>query len=620
VQSVTRREVQRRPPPPLITSTLQQAASRYFGFTPSRTMQIAQRLYEGVDIGEGPVGLITYMRTDSVRVAEEARKACRELIAARFGAEYVPARPNVYRSRPGAQEAHEAIRPTEVSRHPDDLRGKLREEEWKLYNLVWRRFVASQMAPAKVEQVQVDITAERAGGEKQGPEELRLPYTFHAAASRVLFPGFLRVMEEKEIRGTATSPAGDEAGDDQEEGLRVTEPLPPLAKDDPLRCLGVRSEEKETRPPPRYTEATLVRALEQNGVGRPSTYAQIISTLYARRYVVKEKRALKPTRLGEQVNEFLVKHLGPLFEVGFTARMEEELDRIERGEAERREMLEDFYRKLRGWLAEAKGPPADPEAVRRLLELLAGVKEWRKGPGQKRSRDEGFVSSIRRRFESGQDGISEAQFLALARIAARYREQVPEIVSFLNEQGLQEMLQQEERKADEQARNEEMRVGEKLAALAQVQFEPPRRVGRRVFDDRRFVESLRRQAEAGRALTENQVRYLDRLLLKYADQMGGREAVVERFGIRVEEPENEAEVRQLLESLASVEEWEPPRRVRGREWSDRAFYESVRRQFESGKTLSPRQVKSLRRLVEKYGRRSGGAEADGGKEGEAQHV
>ena len=609
VVKVNRREVRRRPPPPFITSTLQQAASRYFGFTPARTMRIAQRLYEGVDIGEGPVGLITYMRTDSVRVADEARQACRRLIADRFGPEFVPARPNVYRSRPGAQEAHEAIRPTDVTRHPDELKGRLKEEDWKLYNLVWRRFVASQMAPARVEQIQVDLAARRTEEVAEGDtsdriaEHLRADYLFHVVSSRTVFPGFTAVMDEKQIRGGDSSGANGPAGEkeDREEEEHVVAALPPLAEGDPLRCRRTRTEEKETRPPPRYTEATLIRALEQNGVGRPSTYAQIISTLYQRKYVVKEKRALKPTRLGEQVNEFLVTHLPQLFDVGFTARMEEQLDEIERGRAERLDMLNSFYRNLRSWLEQARGPSADRNQVGRLLELLEQVKDWKKAPGTTRSREQRFVNSIRRQYSQKPDGISETQFKVLASIAAGYADQVPEIEEFLREQGLADLLERRETDRSQLEDAEARLAAEKLRALAGVKFEPPRRVGRRTFDDRRFVESLQRQVQGGRPLSANQTRYLDRLLLKYADQLGGPEELARRFGLQPPPRADDREVERLLESLGSVTEWDPPRKVRGREWDDRRFFESVRQQYGNGRQLSPRQVAILKRLASKYG-------------------
>ena len=609
VEKVKRREVRRRAPPPFITSTLQQTASRYFGFTPSRTMRIAQRLYEGVDIGGGPVGLITYMRTDSVKVSAEAIQVCRQLIADRFGPEFVPPRPNAYRSRPGAQEAHEAIRPTDVARHPDELKGTLKEEDWKLYNLVWRRFVASQMAPARLEQIQVDIAARRGEEVAEGSasdqmaELLRADYVFHVISSRTVFPGFAAVMDEKQIRGGESSGQGGTADGEEDRGERehVVEALPPLAEGDPLHCRGMRVEEKETKPPPRYTEATLIRALEQNGVGRPSTYAQIISTLYQRKYVVKEKRTLKPTRLGEKVNEFLVSHLPQLFDVGFTARMEEQLDEIERGRTGRLEMLNSFYRNLRSWLEEARGPSADRNQVQRLLELLERVQDWKGAPEGSRSREQRFVNSIRGQFSRKPDGISETQFRVLASIAAGYVKQVPEIESFLREQGMADVLERRENDRSQLEDPGARLAAEKLQVLTGVKFEPPRRVGRRTFDDRRFVESLQRQVEGGRPLSVNQTRYLDGLLLKYVDQLGGREEVARRFAIQLPRCADDRLVERLLEKLGSVTEWDPPRRVRGREWDDRRFFESVRQQYGNGRRLSPRQVAMLRRLAAKYG-------------------
>ena len=345
VAQVIRRDITRKAPPPFITSSLQQAASRFFDFTPSRTMRVAQKLYEGAEMGEGPVGLITYMRTDSFNIAAEALQACRALIAEQFGREYLPEHPNFYKSRSSAQEAHEAIRPTDVRRRPEDVAAFLDPEELKLYRLIWQRFVASQMAPARIEQRTVEIDAVPPPGSGEGAAR----YLFRATASQVAFPGYMKGLgvdlKEKE-KGE-----GEGAEEDDETSF-----LPELAPGESVEKLEWLNERKETQPPGRYSEASLIKALEENGVGRPSTYAQILATLSERRYVEKEKKALKPTALGMQVNTFLVKHLDTLFDVKFTAGMEESLDRIENGSIDWTRMLEDFYGQFAGWLEQARRP------------------------------------------------------------------------------------------------------------------------------------------------------------------------------------------------------------------------------------------------------------------------
>jgi DNA topoisomerase-1 len=325
VQKVTRRERRRNPAAPFMTSTLQQEASRRLRLTAKRTMAVAQALYEGKDIGGGErVGLITYMRTDSVNVAESAQVEARQLILDRFGKDYLPTRPPRYKTRAKrAQEAHEAIRPTSVLRDPDSLKAYLKRDELRLYALVWRRFVASQMAPAILDQTSVDIVAGRQGEEK--------PYLFRATGSVIKFPGFLKVYEE--------SREEDEKTDDEGQGVR----LPPLEKGEVLDLIRLLPKQHFTKPPPRYSEATLIRALEEYGIGRPSTYASILGTIQQRRYVERLDKKLVPTELGFTVNDLLVAFFSDVVNVGFTAGMEENLDRVATGEKAWVPMLHEFY-------------------------------------------------------------------------------------------------------------------------------------------------------------------------------------------------------------------------------------------------------------------------------------
>ncbi|HXE76528.1 MAG TPA: type I DNA topoisomerase [Candidatus Xenobia bacterium] len=323
VESVQQKERRRYPVPPFITSTLQQEAARKLRFSVKRTMQLAQRLYEGVEVGEqGSVGLITYMRTDSTRVSQDALAAVREVIAHRFGRNYVPDEPRFYRSKKGAQDAHEAIRPTDPRHLPEAVRRYLEEDEFKLYQLIWQRFVASQMTEAVFDQTTIDI---RAGD-----------YRLRATGSVPKFDGFLAVYEEGK----------DEAQRAEEEAEAEAARLPVVREGERLRRNEVRPEQHTTQPPPRYTEATLVKELEEKGIGRPSTYAAILSTILEREYVRKDKGRFSTTQLGEIVSDLLIKSFEDIFDIRYTARMEEELDEIEEGKLDWRAALEEFYEKF----------------------------------------------------------------------------------------------------------------------------------------------------------------------------------------------------------------------------------------------------------------------------------
>lgn len=316
VTAIARKEKRRSPSPPFTTSTLQQEASRKLRFSPSRTMRVAQQLYEGIDIGsEGTVGLITYMRTDSTRVASEAQTEARSYIESAYGKQFVPSRPYQYKSRGGAQDAHEAIRPTSSSRLPDALKPYLTADQYKLYRLIWLRFIASQMSAAVYDSVAVDIQAG--------------VYGLRASGSRLIFPGFLSVYEE-----------GRDAATEADEGFD----LPQLDEGEQLRRIEVRPEQHFTQPPPRYTEATLIRTLEENGVGRPSTYVSIIDTIRKRNYVYLEDRQFRPTDLGVAVNDLLAEYFPSIVDIEFTANLEQDLDKIAEGQAAWDEVVDDFYK------------------------------------------------------------------------------------------------------------------------------------------------------------------------------------------------------------------------------------------------------------------------------------
>ncbi len=325
VGKITRREKNRQPSPPFITSSLQQEAYRKLNFTARKTMMVAQQLYEGIELGkEGPSGLVTYIRTDSVRVSEIAITEVRDYIEGKFGKRYVPGTPRRLTAKGKAQDAHEAIRPTSVSREPDAIKGFLTSDQYKLYKLIWSRFVASQMSPAVIDTTSVDILAK--------------DYTFRATGSIVKFNGFMQVYIESR-----------DDGEKEKDNI-----LPELIEGDLLEVRKLTPKQHFTQPPPRYTDATLVKALEEKAIGRPSTYAPIVETILKRGYVVRESKQFYPTELGMIVVNLLKDHFRDIIDVEFTAEMEEKLDDVEDGEQDWVRLLDDFYRPFNTTLSKAE--------------------------------------------------------------------------------------------------------------------------------------------------------------------------------------------------------------------------------------------------------------------------
>jgi DNA topoisomerase-1 len=349
VKSVGTREKRRNPVAPFITSTLQQESSRKLRFSVKRTMILAQRLYEGIELGkEGAVGLISYMRTDSTRVSEDALQEARAYIAVKFGPEFLPDSANIYKSKKDAQDAHEAIRPTSMEYSPDDVAKYLAEDELKLYRLIWNRFVASQMTPAVFDQTTIDISARG----KDASE-----YLFRATGSVEKFRGFLKVYEE-----------GKDQSDEEDEETKHK--LPAVTEGEQLKLRSLLPEQHFTEPPPRYNEATLVKKLEADGVGRPSTYASILSTIQEREYVKKEGGRFTPTELGKVVTGLLLENFDDIFDIQYTARMEEELDEIEAGRVAWREAIGEFYERFDKDLKHAEEHMTDIKRMEKPTELM----------------------------------------------------------------------------------------------------------------------------------------------------------------------------------------------------------------------------------------------------------
>ena len=347
LDSITKKERKRNPSAPFITSSLQQEASRKLNFSPKKTMLLAQKLYEGIKLDKkGTVGLITYMRTDSVRLSDQALEDVRSFIPEKYGDDYLPTKPNVYKSKKSAQEAHEAIRPTDVNIDPNSIKDYLEKDLFRLYQLIWSRFVSCQMVPAVLDTTQFDI--------KSGN------YLFRSNGSILKFAGFMKVYVESQ--DDATSEKSDSKDSD-----RI---LPPLTKGEELKLIEILPEQHFTQPPARFTEAMLVKELEDKGVGRPSTYASIISVIKDRDYIQNEERRLKPVELGFMINDLLVENFPDIMTTQFTAKMEGQLDEVEDGKVEWKKVLQSFYTPFKKDLEEAEKKMKDFKAEVEELSLI----------------------------------------------------------------------------------------------------------------------------------------------------------------------------------------------------------------------------------------------------------
>ena len=339
LESITKKERKRNPSAPFITSSLQQEASRKLNFSPKKTMMLAQKLYEGIKLEKkGTVGLITYMRTDSVRLSDQALEEVRNFIPERYGKEYLPSKPNVYKSKKSAQEAHEAMRPTDVTLDPNFLKDHLEKDLFRLYQLIWSRFVSCQMVPAVLDTTQFDIQSGN--------------YLFRSNGSILKFAGFMKVYVESQ----------DDESSEKAETKDSDRILPALKKGENLKLLEISPEQHFTQPPARFTEAMLVKELEDKGVGRPSTYASIISVIKDRDYIQNEERRLKPVELGFMINDLLVENFPDIMTTEFTAKMEEQLDEVEDGKTEWRSVLHSFYTPFKKDLEEAEKKMKDFKA------------------------------------------------------------------------------------------------------------------------------------------------------------------------------------------------------------------------------------------------------------------
>ena len=552
--------------PPFTTSTMQQAASSVLGFSPGKTMKLAQALYER--------GLITYMRTDSVNVSDQARDAAREFIASTYGEAYRPEKPNVFRSKADAQGAHEAIRPTDVGLTPEAA--KLESAEARLYALVWSRFVASQMSDARTLLRTVSLEARKPA--------LAHSYVFTASATEVLFDGFLKVA--KIAIGRRRS-GGDDEGDDDTDEVAA---LPRFAMREQLEASRWLADEKQTKGPAHYSEASLVKALEENGVGRPSTYAQTIETLKAREYAKTEKRRLVPLERGVLVCDWLVKKLDPLFNVGYTAEMEAELDKVEEKGEPMDAMLSEFYAKFLRELAACAEPAPDRAKFDEVFALLAQVSEWKapKKVGRRVYDDRAFVESVREQAEKGERALSARQLEYLVRMVLAYADQIPGAEKKLKELGLAGNAVARGEKADPE--------------MVKYCFDLMDRIGGMTKNP--FLKSLREQVEHGRGLSPKQFSILARSVGENSGSLPDCDEVRAKLsgfvpGGFTTMPSDPA-VPELLEMMKGVKEWREPMKKGRRQYDDKAFVESLAAQFARRHSLSPRQTLALKRVVVAY--------------------
>lgn len=550
--------------PPFTTSTLQQAASSVLGFSPGKTMKLAQSLYEH--------GVITYMRTDSVFVSDLARAAAKEFVLSHYGEAFYPETPNSFKSKANAQEAHEAIRPTNVGLEP--AAAKLEAAELKLYDLIWRRFLASQMADAKTTLKTASLAARKPA--------LAHTYVFTASATTVDFEGFLRVMRLSLRKKRAD-------GEDDEDTDEVAA-LPALAVGEELDAARWLADEKQTKGPAHYSEASLIKTLEENGVGRPSTYAQTIETLKTRDYAKSVKKKLIPLERGILVCDWLVKKLEPLFNVGYTAKMEAELDRVEEQGEPMDEMLSSFYAKFKQELAACADPAPDRSKFDAVFAMLDEIKNWKppKKVGRRVYDDKAFVESVREQAQNVAQPLSARQLECLVRMALAYADQISDVERRLKESNLVGNAVARGERADPE--------------LVKYCFDVMDRIGGMMKNP--FLKSLREQVDHGRGLSPKQLTILARAVGENAGVLEDCAAVREKLsefapGGFDDRPTNPT-IPKILELLQRVKVWREPMKKGRKLYDDKSFVESLAEQFSRRHSLSPRQVMALKRVAVAY--------------------
>ncbi len=593
VDEIKKENVRKNPHPPFITSTLQQSAGNTLRFSTKKTMMVAQSLYEGIEINGESLGLITYMRTDSFTLSEEAKRNCCEFIKSNYGKDYAPEKFNFYKNKSSAQEAHEAIRPTDVFKTPDAVKRFLEPDLYALYKLIWERFVASQMSQAIIARTTVDTAVLGSDNNK---------YTFRTTTNAAVFQGFMKI-----------------SGNDDEDKDEIYDFIVGINKDDKCDLLNLNSEQKFTEPPARFSEPSLIKELEANGIGRPSTYSSIINTILTRRYVKKEKGRFIPEELGFKVNDYLVKTVPKLFDIGFTAEMENKLDSIEEGKVNWTEMISHFYDNMIGWLTSAKYESApDPEKIRAAIEIGSLIKEWDTPEklGSKTYNDKKFFGSIVKQFEKN-GKITSKQWESLIQILLKYKKQIPTLSKVAKDLNFDEDLSSVDKKVKEkEAIKAELVVPDEISseykkvlnAIDELNLPVGNGKG---FTEGGFVKSLKKQLDSGRNLSEKQINVLKRIIVAHRENVENFEETASIFNINLSEAkESTARLSlsdELLRKISSqfsyletIKEWAKPEK-KGR-WTidDKKFYSSLKKQFETKKELSEKQIAALEKLVGKY--------------------
>jgi DNA topoisomerase-1 len=548
--------------PPFTTSTLQQASSSVLGMSPGKTMKIAQSLYEK--------GFITYMRSDSVNVSEQARAAAKDFIVSNYGDEYYPSKPNLFKSKSSAQEAHEAIRPTDVGLAPQ--KASMDAAELKLYDLIWRRFLASQMADAKTTVKTLCIEARKPA--------LAHRYLFTASATEIDFEGFLKVMKLSLSKKRSD-------GEDDEDSDEVAK-LPDVKIGDRLEAVRWIADEKKTKGPSHYSEASLIKALEENGVGRPSTYAATIETLKTREYAKTEKKKLIPLERGILVCDWLVKKMDSLFNVGYTAEMEAQLDKVEEQGEPMNVMLSAFYSKFLKEIKESAEPPPDRVKFEAVFALLDQVEEWKpaKKIGKRVYDDKAFIESVKEQSRTSKP-LSARQLEFLVRMVLMYSDQIPDAENKLKEIGLGAGAAATKR-AD--------------AELVKYCFQTVDRIGGMMKNP--FLKSLREQVDRGKGLSQKQFQILARAVgenagaLEDSEEVRAKlsEFVPEGFGAEPTDPA----VPGILKLMETVTEWRPKSKKGKKVYDDKGFVKSLADQYARRHSLSVRQVMALKRVAVAY--------------------
>ena len=562
----TKTKVQ-QPPFPFITSTLQQTASSRLGFSPIKTMRIAQQLYEGVDINGETVGLITYMRTDSFNLSAESKLAAKEYISKEFGENYLGVPKKVKTSNKLAQEAHEAIRPSHVNLSPKSIEANLSSEQYRLYNLIWRRFLMSQMQAAKLNIHTIEIV--------NTPEEVSHQYLFRNSVSELAFEGYLVLEKESSLH--------------KNNGIDFSS----YKKSISCRLEKLDLEQKFTEPPPRFSEASLIKELEKNGVGRPSTYASIVKVIQDREYVNKNGSQLKPTPIGVDTSGYLSKSLAELFAVGFTAKMEQSLDEIEQGNQKFVAVIESFYKNLISWIENIKKIESHPlENFDKLIKHFTVAEtnldfSWEEPTkiGRRILDDKKFIDDLKNSIEN-KNLLSEKQWQYLLSLVVKYKKFFINYEELKNEFAINDVVQVDEKDL------------ELLTLLEQIKFEE-----NDAFDEKSFVESLRAQIKI-KALSLKQSNVLKRITSKYRDQIANYEDIAQKHNLKEEVQSVLSEdLKKFLEkafSLSNNIEWKEPTKKGKFVYDDKKFFKSLSDQYSKKKTLSDKQINALKRTLKKY--------------------